>query len=311
MSLFLGFDTSNYTTSVALYDSALGQVTHVKKLLPVKEGQLGLRQSDAVFHHVRQLPELAHSVLGEYAGKIVGVGVSTRPRDVEGSYMPCFLVGQCVAEIISDALRVPLFSFSHQAGHIAAALYSANALSLLEREFFAFHFSGGTTECVKVSPKEDTVIGEEIFSKTLDISVGQVIDRAGVLLGTPFPAGPYVEGLAKGSTRHFPIRLTFKGVDPCLSGVENQCQKLVKEGCCPADVANFALEYVGAVVERMAADAQAAFSELPLVFAGGVMSNDQIKRRVKQKFPCYFASPQFSADNAAGVAVLAARKAGQ
>ena len=146
MSLFLGIDTSNYTTSVALYDSATGEIAQKKQLLPVREGQLGLRQSDAVFHHTAQLHTLFGELLeGVNPREIAAIGVSTRPRPVDGSYMPCFTVGENTAKILSAVLRVPLFVFSHQEGHIAAALYSAKRDDLFDKEFLAFHVSGGTT----------------------------------------------------------------------------------------------------------------------------------------------------------------------
>ena len=145
----LGLDTSNYTTSAALLQ--IGKMTSCGKLLPVKPGEIGLRQSDAVFHHTRQLPQ----VMAELGGAVRharAIGVSNRPRDAEDSYMPCFLVGIGTAEMLGQALGVPVHRFSHQQGHIAAALYSAERLDYLERPFLAFHLSGGTTEAVLVAP---------------------------------------------------------------------------------------------------------------------------------------------------------------
>lgn len=152
MRKILGLDTSNYTTSCALWED--GSILQKKKLLPVREGQLGLRQSDAVFHHTQQLPELMESLFRESPGPVNAIGVSARPRTQEGSYMPCFTVGYGAARSLAAVLGIPCHVFSHQDGHIAAALYSAGQLSLLKREFLAFHVSGGTTEAVLVSPGE-------------------------------------------------------------------------------------------------------------------------------------------------------------
>ena len=120
----IGFDTSNYTTSIACLDGNEG--INVSQLLPVREGELGLRQSDAVFHHTKSLPELSGRLFS-HAGisDITAVGVSTRPRAVEGSYMPCFMVGYSHAKLLADTLGVPLVECSHQQGHIAASLWSA------------------------------------------------------------------------------------------------------------------------------------------------------------------------------------------
>ena len=152
MSYHLGIDTSNYTTSVAVYDNVANTVISHKKLLPVKEGEKGIRQSDAVFHHTVQLPQLINDLVSEFKGKISSVGVSTKPCNEDGSYMPCFLTGVSVAEAVSSFMNIPLYRFSHQDGHIAAALYSADKLDLINEEFFAFHISGGTSQVLKVAP---------------------------------------------------------------------------------------------------------------------------------------------------------------
>ncbi len=136
--MFLGIDTSNYTTSAALYDEEKGEIIQRKKLLPVKEGELGLRQSDAVFAHVKQLGGIVEELFDKKSYDISAIGVSTRPRDIEGSYMPCFVVGDMVTKTLSSTMNVPRFEFSHQQGHIAAALFSANRLDLLNEKFIAF-----------------------------------------------------------------------------------------------------------------------------------------------------------------------------
>lgn len=145
MAVYLGIDTSNYTTSAAAFDDVSGCVFQKKMLLPVKSGERGLRQSDAVFHHTQQLWQVVSAVIDE-CGKPDFIGASYAPRDAEGSYMPCFTVGLNTAKCLSSALGVPLYEFSHQAGHVAAAVYSSGHTELFDREFVAFHVSGGTTE---------------------------------------------------------------------------------------------------------------------------------------------------------------------
>ena len=140
----IGFDTSNYTTSISWYDGVKG--INLSQLLPVKEGALGLRQSDAVFQHTKSLPELSGRLFSDIPGNITAVGVSTRPRAVDGSYMPCFMVGYSHATLLANALNVPLIECSHQQGHVAAALWSADRLDLMDAPHLAWHLSGGTTE---------------------------------------------------------------------------------------------------------------------------------------------------------------------
>ena len=147
MRRYLGLDTSNYTTSVAAVEAETGALWQVKQLLPVKEGELGLRQSDAVFHHTRQLPEMMERLTSEVGtlSDVTAIGVSERPSQEDGSYMPCFLSGVGAARQLATVLGVPLYRFTHQQGHVMAALYGADATALREQPFLAFHVSGGTT----------------------------------------------------------------------------------------------------------------------------------------------------------------------
>lgn len=302
----LGIDTSNYTTSAAVYRD--GEVRQEKLLLPVRQGELGLRQSDAVFHHVQQLPQVLERLLGGIQEPVAAVGASARPRDQEGSYMPCFTVGVGTARAAALALSVPFFSFSHQAGHIAAALYSAGRLDLLGERFLAFHVSGGTTEAVLVTPDGERLFRAEIVARSLDLKGGQAVDRVGGMLGLPFPAGKYLEELAAQSDAPFSIRPSMKGADCSLSGVENRCRKLLDEGRPKEDVARCCLLSVLAALDGMAAVLQREYGSLPMLFAGGVMSNRMIREALTGKYGAIFAEPAFSSDNAAGIAVLTAMK---
>ncbi len=308
MSSFLGLDTSNYTTSAAQFFSD-GSVKQAKKLLPVKPGERGLRQSDAVFHHVGQLPEVFCEL--DLSEKPRAVGVSTRPRDEAGSYMPCFNVGASFGKVLAHTLGVPCYEFSHQAGHIVAALYSAKKLDLLAQRFVAFHVSGGTTEAVLVSPSEGKIIDTQIVAQTLDLNAGQLVDRVGLMLGLNFPAGAELESLALRCEENFKVQPTLKGADCCLSGVENLCVRMQQDGAEPEKIARFCLEFVAATLEEMCERVLSKCGAVSVLFAGGVMSNSIIRQRLERKFEAVFGEPSFSSDNAAGVAILAAMKAGE
>ena len=298
----LGFDTSNYTTSAAaLVD---GEMYSFGKLLPVKAGEIGLRQSDAVFHHTKQLPEVV-SMLGDKIKSVKAIGVSTRPRDAEDSYMPCFLVGIGMAEVLSQTLDVPLYRFSHQQGHIAAALYSAGRLDLINERFIAFHLSGGTTEAVLVEPKEDGLFSTKLAASSMDLKAGQVIDRIGVMLGLPFPAGKHLDPLACAYGKPMKVRASMKGANCSLSGVENKCKALLERGAAPEEIAATCMSYVIASVECMCSALLNEYGKLPVLFSGGVSSNSMLRTCMTKKYDAIFAEPRYSADNAAGIAVLA------
>lgn len=309
MPVYLGIDTSNYTTSTALFNSENKECIQSKKLLPVKEGELGLRQSDAVFHHVNQFSELIEELP---IGEISAIGVSTKPRGIDGSYMPCFLVGKTIADSISSVVNKPVYYTSHQVGHILAALYSCQRLDLLKQDkpFIAFHVSGGTTDCLLCKPDKDEVLTISEFSTSSDLKAGQAVDRVGLMLGLKFPCGTELEKLANKSNARFRIKPSIKNGNCSLSGVENKCKKMLDEGNDKSDIALFCLKYIESSVISMAEYAISTLGEMPVIFAGGVMSNKIIRKSLEERFDSYFAEPKYSCDNACGTALYAAIKDG-
>ena len=300
----IGFDTSNYTTSIAYFDGKQG-LNH-SRLLPVKEGELGLRQSDAVFHHIKSLPELSGRLFSDITvDSVTAIGVSTRPRAVEGSYMPCFLVGYAQAKLLSDALHVPLVERSHQQGHIAASLWSAERMDLMERPHLAWHLSGGTTELLLVTPREKSVSCTRIGGTT-DISAGQLIDRTGQLLQLPFPSGKHLDAMSNDAVNKDYFRVKCNGADFSISGVQNKVQQYFEKSKNAPETAAYALRCVSYAVLQATENALNDHPDLPVIFSGGVSSNSMLREILSPVEPI-FAQPQYSTDNALGVAVLAFR----
>ncbi len=300
----IGFDTSNYTTSIAYVSGDEGR--NVSRLLPVKAGELGRRQSDAVFAHIKSLPELSGRLFSDIeASSIHGVGVSTRPRAVEGSYMPCFMVGYSHAKLLAEALSVPLVEVSHQQGHIAASLWSAKRLDLLNAPHLAWHLSGGTTELLLVEPEGKNVICRRIGGTT-DISAGQLIDRTGQMLQLPFPAGKHLDALSREGSGQVLFRVKCPDTEFSFSGVQNKVQQFYEQSMDSAETAGYALRSVAYGVLQATKNAQKSYPGLPVVFSGGVASNS-ILRTVLEPVSPIFASPEYSTDNALGVAVLTQR----
>ncbi|MDD6200478.1 MAG: DNA-binding protein [Firmicutes bacterium] len=300
----IGFDTSNYTTSVAFFDGTEGE--NCSRLLPVREGELGLRQSDAVFSHIKSLPELSDRLFSHVSPEtITAVGVSTRPRAVEGSYMPCFLVGVSHARLLSEALHVPLIEVSHQQGHIAAALWNAGRLDLMDKPHLAWHLSGGTTELLLVEPEGRNVRCTKLGGTT-DISAGQLIDRTGQLLKLPFPSGKALDALSAGDTGTEVFRVKCEESTFSLSGVENKVRQFYEKTGSPEATAGFALRCVACAVRRATENARKEYPGLEVVFSGGVASNSMLRKLTADLSPV-FAEPGYSTDNAMGVAILAHR----
>ena len=300
----IGIDTSNYTTSIAYFDGVGGD--NCSKLLPVKQGELGLRQSDAVFAHIKGLPELSGRLFSHVrAENITAVGVSTRPRAVEGSYMPCFMVGYSHAKLISDMLGVPLVEVSHQQGHVAASLWSAGHMELMEQPHLAWHLSGGTTELLLVEPEGKNVKCTKIGGTT-DISAGQLIDRTGQLLELPFPSGKHLDALSREAALKETFKVKCSNMEFSLSGVQNKVQQFHSAHGEPAETAAYALRCVAKAVYQASEQALKAYPGLRIVFSGGVASNSMLREVIAPLDPI-FSQPQFSTDNAMGVAVLTYR----
>lgn len=310
MSVYLGIDTSNYTTSAAVFDDNGGKMISKKRLLPVEDNAVGLMQSKALFYHTKQLPEVINEAFGEYYKRggsrddIRAVCVSTRPRNVDGSYMPVFLAGAAAAKATAAVLNVPCYETAHQIGHVLAALYSADRLDLAHERFLAFHVSGGTTEALLVSPDENELIKCDIAAQSLDLKAGQAIDRIGVMMGLHFPAGLELDKLALCGRLTAKPHPTLKGADCCLSGLENICKKMYENNESAENTARFAIEYIYETIAAMSCRLTEKYGNLPFVYAGGVMSNSIISERLK-KNGGIFAAPEFSSDNAAGVAIAA------
>ena len=258
-----------------------------------------------MFHHTVQLSEITESLFDEVKPEIDGVGASAFPRMAEGSYMPCFLVGLNTAKILSSSLSKNARITSHQNGHIVAALFSADSLRLLKERFIAFHISGGTTEALLVEPDDDEVIKCTLIASSLDLKAGQAIDRAGVMMGLRFPCGAEMDILSRESDRDFGrIKVYSKGKDISLSGLENKCRKMFDDGESKADVSKFCFHYICSALETMTDKILEEYGNLPILYSGGVMSNSLIKERLTKKYGGLFATPEFSSDNAAGVAIL-------
>ena len=306
MAAVLGLDTSNYTTSAAWFDGEKGD--NAGKLLEVPEGALGLRQSDALFQHVKRMPEIMEALKGTGMPKdLIGVGASTRPREVEGSYMPCFLAGESQARAMATALELPFFPCSHQQGHIAAAAWSAGRMDLLDKPHLVWHLSGGTTELLHVGP-DGVMVKAECIGGTSDISAGQLIDRTGKRLGLAFPAGKAVDALSLQAEKKERFKVKVKACTFSFSGIENKMNALADQGWAPADICWYVLASVIYGVEQATKQALELYPGLPVLCAGGVASNQLLRQTMVKTSGAVFAEPRFSTDNAMGVAILTWRQ---
>ena len=307
--VFVGIDTSNYTTSCAISDESGNILHNFKILLPVSEGERGLRQSEAVFAHIKNFQLIAEMIREKCSNlDIVAIGYSGSPRDAQGSYMPCFLTGEAVAQMLSSFVGCKAYKFSHQSGHIRAAIYSSGAQ--IDDDFISFHVSGGTTDILLVKKTTDGYYDIECLGGSVDLHAGQAIDRIGVLMGLDFPCGRHMEALAReNKVKVESPKICVKGLSCNLSGLENLAVKLYTSTGDKSLVCAYVLEFIGKTLEKITQNIRNIGYSQKIIYAGGVMSNKIIQARLSAKFKdVYFASPEFSADNAAGIALLAKEK---
>ncbi len=294
--MFLGIDTSCYTTSVAIV-SEKGEIAQdVRRLLTVDIGKRGLRQSEGVFQHMKNLPDLIEEIKG-FLPEVKAVAVSSKPRNHEDSYMPVFLAGQSFARTIAASLNVPIYFTDHQQGHIVAAAKSAGFVP--EEKFIAIHLSGGTTELLLTDGERTEIIG-----KTLDIPAGQLIDRTGVMCGLKFPCGKEMDEKSIPTDLKLPV--SVKKSDINFSGAEAQAEKLYKSGAKDGEIFRAVFEVIVSSLVKAVTGA-GDYHVLPV---GGVSSNTVIRQRLSEALgdKVHFAQPKYMTDNAVGVAYICREK---
>ena len=302
----LGFDTSNYTTSTAAVGEKLFKSQ--RRILPVKPGERGLRQSDALFAHVKALPELYEQLMEEVDPHgIISVGVSTRPRNAEGSYMPVFLAGEGFARAAAASLSLPLYRFSHQDGHLMAGIYSGGFWELLERPFLAVHLSGGTTEVLQNEYRNGS-FKTKILGGTRDISAGQLIDRIGVRLGMQFPCGKELDALSQRTDRVIPVKLSISDMEMNLSGLENKFSDMMEKES-PEVLARSVLFAVSKALSAVISNAISNTGCRRVLMVGGVAANTFLRTYLPENTDAeiFFSDATYATDNAVGIAELARR----
>lgn len=314
--MYLGIDTSAYTTSLALTDHEGRLLEDQREMLKVDPGEQGLQQSRALFGHLKNLPQVIGKTLARYSGRnIKAIAVSARPRPREDSYMPVFIAGLSLAESLSKALSVPLVTTSHQEGHLAAGLWSTG-LKTNTAGFLALHLSGGTTELLLV-----TLLGEKplkfdvkILGGSSDIHAGQLIDRIGVAMELPFPAGPALENLARhiANGEKILVPSAVKGFQMSFSGAETLARVLLHKNI-PREVIARSIEHcIATSVEKVTRKAVMETGRRDVLVVGGVGANQYIRERLKKRLEhravgarLYFPEPAYSSDNAVGVSLIA------
>ncbi len=302
----LGIDTSCYTTSVAV--ACGGEIiAFERKLLPVPAGERGLRQSEAVFAHIKQLPSLLEDALSAAGVSPDCICVSASPRDGGDSYMPVFAAGESFARCAAAVSGVPLYRTTHQRGHIRAAMIGTPVRP--DEAFLAVHLSGGTTDVLLRRPDGSV----SLIGTSLDLHAGQLVDRIGVRMGMPFPAGRYLEeaAVAARSAPKALLKVSMDGADCHLSGCETALVRLMENGLGREEAAAEVYSVLCRTVLRMLLAAREKTGIGRCLIAGGVASSRLLREMILERcrrrglgLEIHFGRPEYSSDNAAGVALL-------
>jgi N6-L-threonylcarbamoyladenine synthase len=305
MSWVIGFDTSCYTTSVAILDHTGVLLADCRRMLTVKPGGRGLAQSEMVFQHTRNMPAVLGEAIAKVGGSPVAIGATNCPRPLPDSYMPAFLVGYGYAQALALTHRVPLFTLSHQENHILAGIWSAGG-PLADR-FLAVHASGGTTEIVLVE-RRGTGFDTRLLGGSIDLHAGQFVDRIGVALSLPFPAGKHLELIASRATGSIRLPVASDGLSISFSGPASHGLRLIAAGGEPAEIARAVEICIAETLSRLIMSAIHTTGISQVLLAGGVMANQQIRRYVKERLTdsasLFFPAPAYSPDNAVGAAFI-------
>ena len=308
--LFIGVDTSNYTTSVSCVSDE-GIVFEKRTMLSVPLGERGLRQSDAVFQHVRNLPPLIQAMLDSIdRTSVTAVAVNAKPTDGEDSYMPVFLAGRLAAVSIASSLGVPLIETTHQAGHVRVAMFGQEAY-FSDTRFLALHLSGGTTDLLRVQTEGSRIAAIERIGGCADLHAGQFVDRVGVALGLPFPSGVSLEQLANNATdRTMKLPSSVRELVCSLSGQESQCQRWFESGVAKEAIAFAVYDCLSRTLAKLLQNAFSATDCKTVLLTGGVSGSALLRELLAERMnvELYYAPKGLSSDNAAGTALIARDK---
>ena len=316
--VYLGIDTSCYTTSLFFMDREGHAAAETRRILKVKPGGCGLQQSEMLYQHTRNRPELMEEAARGHSFTVRGIGVSARPRPREDSYMPAFLAGLGFARSLAALYGIPLWQISHQENHLEAALWSANGPDA--DRFLFLHASGGTTDLL-LAEKENAAYRLTEIGGSLDLHAGQFVDRVGVALGLGFPAGPALEQLAEQHTEIPEIPVSVHKTKVSLSGPCTWVLRAIEKAKpeteqSPIAAANLAAGVQWGLAEtfvRMIRNGAAEHHVKHVILAGGVCANRWIRNHIVEKLAkrgirVWMPDNRYSGDNASGCAAYARRQ---
>jgi N6-L-threonylcarbamoyladenine synthase/N6-L-threonylcarbamoyladenine synthase/protein kinase Bud32 len=298
-SLVLGIESTAHTASVgvASRDAAGGfeVLSNLSSLWRPPEG--GIHPREAANAHADSLPGIIRDALKE--ARVAPRGLSAVAFAQGPGLGPCLRTGASAARALALSARVPLVGVNHCVAHleVGRALLGCEDPVLL-------YASGGNTQVIAFAGGRYRVFGE-----TLDIGIGNMLDKFGREMGLPFPAGPEIERMAREGGALLPLPYSVKGMDVAYSGMLTAALQLRQGGARAEDLAMSIQEVAFAMLVEVAERAMAHVGKRELLLGGGVAANGRLAEMAavmcrERGASSFVPPPRYCVDNGAMIAVL-------
>ncbi len=288
----LGIEGTAWSLSIGVVDEQDVLLTENDPYVP-KEG--GIHPREAAQHHSERIGALLKSVFSKIEPeKIDVIAFSQGP-----GMGPCLRIVATAARVLSLKLKKPLVGVNHCLAHLEVGRWKTKASNPV-----TLYVSGGNSQVIARRGKRYRVFGE-----TLDIGIGNALDKLARHMGLKHPGGPKIEELAKNGRKYYELPYVVKGMDFSFSGMVTAAQKLYDSGVSKEDVALSFQETAFAMLAEVAERAMAYLGRDELLLVGGVGANSRLAEMLKvmceergAKF--YSPSKELMGDNGAMIAYL-------
>jgi N6-L-threonylcarbamoyladenine synthase len=290
-SICLGIEGTAHTFGVGIVDDSAKVLANEQSMYVPKEG--GIHPREAANHHTEIAGDVIRKALekaGVSKGDIALVAFSQGP-----GLGPCLRTAATAARALALSLEVPIIGVNHCIAHleIGRAVCECNDPVLL-------YVSGGNTQVISYANGRYRVFGE-----TMDIGLGNMLDKFGREMGMPFPAGPNIEKLAAKGKKLIPLPYSVKGMDVSFSGILTAALQMEKESL--EDLSFSIQETTFSMLTEVTERAMAHLGKSEVLLGGGVVRNKKLVEMVsamcdERGAQCYVPPPSLCSDNGAMIA---------
>lgn len=287
----LGIESTAHTFGVGIVNEK-EILANQKSMFEPEEG--GIHPREAAEHHYQHALELLNNSLQE-AGidyeDLDGIAFSQGP-----GIPPCLDVGAVVARSLATRYDIPLIGVNHCLAHISIGVRTTGV-----EDPTTLYLSGGNSQILDLRKGRYRIIGE-----TLDIALGNALDKFARKLGYPHPGGPEIERLADETEEIIELSYPIKGMDFSFSGLATEAERKIDE-VSDEILANSFQEHAYAATVEALERAMAQEDSKEALLTGGVAMNsrlrDMVEKMCKQRgAKAYFPPMEFCMDNGAMIA---------